>query len=138
MSSVAQNRATAIQFATTMKDHAGGADEELLTPDFIWYTPDQGQWSFQKLKAYILELRKGIMPELPTMEVVTTTAEDDRVSLELAGKCVLANGKRYDNFCHFLLWFRDGRICALKEYTDTKLAADLLWAAADPGIGKRR
>ena len=29
---------------------------------------------------------------LPTMTVLTATAEDDRVALELAGRCVLANG----------------------------------------------
>ena len=54
--------------------------------------------------------------------ILTTTAEQDRVSAEVEGHSVLVDGRAYNNQYHFLFFFRDGRIYKLKEYIDTKLA----------------
>jgi ketosteroid isomerase-like protein len=63
------------------------------------------------------------MPLLPEMTVIATTAEGDRVAIELQGKCGLTNGKRYDNVYHFMLECKDGKVRRVKEYCDTQLAA---------------
>jgi ketosteroid isomerase-like protein len=124
MSNTEKNRATAIQFVTTMKDHGGG-DERLLTEDFKWILANRTVWTIAKIKAHCERRRTEVMPELPTMTVTTSTAEGDQVALEFSGKCALANGKRYDNFYHFLMLFRNGRICSIREYVDTKLVFDV-------------
>lgn len=122
--SVEQNRATAIKFITTMKAH-NGADESLLSDDFQWFLPNQTALTAADIKAHV-KSRASIMPECPTMTVIATAAEGDRVALEVSGKCQLTNGKRYDNFYHFVILFRDGRIRTVKEYCDTRLAVEAL------------
>ena len=128
MSGIDQNRATAIQFITTMKDYGGG-DERLLTDGHKWFLANQTVCTVREVKAHVEMRRKGPMPELPTMTVIATTAEGNRVTVEAAGKCQLADGRRYDNFYHFVLLFRDGRICTMKEYCDTKLVVDIFGSA---------
>lgn len=59
-------------------------------------------------------------------DVISATAEDDRVSMELQGHCELVNGKAYDNVYHWLFHIRDGKVCRMKEYLDTKLLDELL------------
>jgi ketosteroid isomerase-like protein len=112
--------------ATGPKETAGiHGDERLLTEDFKWILANRTVWTIAKIKAHCERRRTEVMPELPTMTVTTSTAEGDQVALEFAGKCALANGKRYDNFYHFLVLFRNGRICSIREYVDTKLVFDV-------------
>lgn len=65
--------------------------------------------------------KNGLSPK-----VVNITAEDDRVALEWEGNCVLIDSKQYKNQYHFLMFFRDGKVCKMKEYLDTKLADNML------------
>ncbi len=60
--------------------------------------------------------------------VLSLTAEADRVSCEAEGTSTLVNGVAYNNQYHFLFYFRDGKVCQLKEYIDTKLADATLGA----------
>ena len=57
----------------------------------------------------------------------TVTAEGDRVAVEWEGNAVLANGKAYANQYLMLFTFRDGKICQVNEYFDTKLADEVMW-----------
>ncbi|MET0986346.1 MAG: nuclear transport factor 2 family protein [Steroidobacteraceae bacterium] len=50
------------------------------------------------------------------------TAEADRVAVEVEGYSTLVNGVPYNNQYHMLFFIRDGKICKMKEYFDTKLA----------------
>lgn len=59
-------------------------------------------------------------------EIISMTAEEDRVSVEAQGHCELVTGAAYNNQYHFLFHIRDGRIYLLKEYIDTKLTDQLL------------
>lgn len=59
-------------------------------------------------------------------EILSMTAEDDRVSCEVQGHATLINGAAYDNQYHFLFFVRGGRIFRIKEYIDTKLADAVL------------
>jgi ketosteroid isomerase-like protein len=120
--SVERNREVAIKFITSMRDH-GGLDESLITDDFEWWASyHHGVMNCAEIKAMVADLRQ--MPRLPDMIVVDTTAEGDRVAVEVAGKCVLPDGRPYDNSYHFVILFRDGRVRMVREYCDTKLAAD--------------
>ena len=111
-----------VKFLATMKDH-GGFDESLITNDFLWWSTGQGAMDKATMKSLVANMA-AIMPRMPEMTIVDTTAEGDRVAVEVTGKCQLANGKHYDNTYHFLLEFENGRIRKVKEYCDTKLASD--------------
>jgi ketosteroid isomerase-like protein len=120
--SVEKNRALAVRFLTTMRDH-GGLDESLITDDFAWWASyHHGLMNAAEIKAMVAGLTQ--MPRLPEMIVTGTVAEGDKVSVEVAGKCTLPDGRPYNNFYHFVILLRDGRICMVREYTDTKLASD--------------
>jgi ketosteroid isomerase-like protein len=61
--------------------------------------------------------------------IVSLTAEEDRVSVEVDGRSTLSNGLPYNNQYHFLFRIRDGRIIELKEYFCTKLVEEVLLPA---------
>jgi ketosteroid isomerase-like protein len=116
-----RNRDVAVKFLVEM---GNGMDESVITSDFLWWAPAMGTVTKEALAAGVAQL-KPLMPNLPEMKVVATTAEGDRVAIEMEGKCQLANGKRYDNKYHFLVEFKGDRIHRVREYCDTKLAADV-------------
>jgi ketosteroid isomerase-like protein len=119
-SSTEDNRATAIKFIKRMKI-CRGIDLDLVTEDFQWWSPGSGYFNAQQMNAVIGTL-DSIMPRMPDMTIDATTAEGDRIALEVSGKCELSNGRRYDNMYHFLILLRDGRVQLVKEYLDTKVA----------------
>jgi hypothetical protein len=57
-------------------------------------------------------------------EILSMTAEDDRVSAEAKGRSTLVNGTPYDNEYHFLFTVRDSLIVQIREYFCTKLTED--------------
>jgi ketosteroid isomerase-like protein len=63
-----------------------------------------------------------------TMTVHSSLAEGDRVALEVTSSGDLKNGRLYRQEYHFLMEFRDGRICAVREYLDTQ-HAHAVWIA---------
>jgi len=56
------------------------------------------------------------------MTVKGAIAEGDKVAVEAQSEGNLANGRLYRQDYHFLMEFRDGRICAVREYLDTQHA----------------
>ncbi len=53
-------------------------------------------------------------------------AEGDAVAMETESLGEHVSGKRYNNFYHMLVKFRDGKMTRLKEYLDTELVTDVL------------
>ena len=72
------------------------------------------------------DIFKQIMKDGIKFDLISTTAEEDRVSMEMRGHSELVNGAAYNNEYHFLFTIRDGRVCRIKEYIDTKLADQVL------------
>ena len=92
-----------------------------LTPTAGVYTKDRIARLFRRM---LDELVDGLR-----MTVVSSLAEGDRVALEVTSSGDLKNGRRYRQEYHFLMEFRDGMICAVREYLDTQHAHDV-WVAA--------
>jgi ketosteroid isomerase-like protein len=61
-----------------------------------------------------------------TLNILSMTAEDDRVSAEAQGECELLNGTLYNNRYHFLFVMRGDHIVSIKEFVDTKLVDEVL------------
>lgn len=53
--------------------------------------------------------------------IYETTAQDDRVAIEVESLHRRPNGKLYNNRYHFLMKFREGKIYHYTEYTDTEM-----------------
>jgi uncharacterized protein len=72
----------------------------------------------------------GAVPQMTKdgirFEVLSLTAEDDRVACESEGQSTLSTGVEYNNHYIHLLRFRDGKICEVREYMDTQLAETAL------------
>jgi hypothetical protein len=62
------------------------------------------------------------------MTLKSAIAEGDRVAAEVESQGDLRNGRRYRQQYHFAIEFRDGQICAVREYLDTQHAYDV-WLA---------
>lgn len=67
----------------------------------------------------LVKMKQDIQDGL-TLTPLAWTCENDRVALEMEGKgVVMATGKSYDNFYHFLIELEGGKIVKIKEYMDT-------------------
>ena len=64
------------------------------------------------------------------MTVKGTTAEGDRVALEVESRGELKNGRVYQQKYHILMVVRDGRIAAVREYLDTQHVHDVWFRQA--------
>ena len=104
--------------------NAGAYDEavSLFTNDFIWSIPESIPGGGEKSAAEFRKLLTGIMSLFdgqPQYTVVSTTAESDRVSVELLGVGDLKNGNRYRNRYHMLFFLSGTSIRRVNEYVDT-------------------
>ena len=66
------------------------------------------------------------------------TAEDDRVAFEAESDAEVVNGKHYHNLYHFLAVVRDGKIREMKEYHDTRYAAEVFGDLIPTGASAQR
>ena len=82
------------------------------------YTPD---FFMARLGTVIFPLAAGA----GQMEVLSVTAEEDRVSVEAQGHLELKDGRLYANKYHYLFKIRDGMITSMKEYLNTRHVVDL-------------
>ena len=55
-------------------------------------------------------------------------AEGDKVAAEATSHVAIQGGATYQNAYHFVFEFQDGRIARVKEYNDTKHAADTFFS----------
>ena len=130
--STEENRRTAVKFIESL-----GADEmdrSLLTEDVQWWGPRMGFVGIAEFLKIIDRFKAKFNGNL-TLKIHGVTADGDRVAVEAESFGDLKNGKTYNNTYHFLLIFRDGKICLTKEYNDTAYAASALEPWVVPGAG---
>ena len=106
----------------------------LMTEDATWLIPGKkelsptaGLYSKEKIGRLFHRMLDGLAGGL-RMTVTSLLAEGDRVAAEVTSSGDLKNGRRYRQEYHFLIEFRDGKICAVREYLDTQHAHDV-WIA---------
>lgn len=123
------NKATAVRFFHALGAGDTATMKTLMTDDCVAIMPGTaevcGTRDYAVLMAFAEALPK-ITQSGVQFEVLSVIGEADRVSCELNGRSTLINGTPYNNGYHFLVFFRDGRICMLREYLDTKLADEAL------------
>ena len=123
------NKVIALKFLNALCAGDVATLKTVVTDDVVAIMPGSAQISGTRHYPEIMAVcatfprisSNGLNPK-----VLNLTAEDDRVSLEWEGNCTLINGQQYNNHYHFLMFFRDEKVCRMKEYLDTKLADDML------------
>ena len=135
MTSTEQNKHLAIElFARfTASNIAGVLDT--MTDDATWLIPGKPDSSpvaglYDKRRiGRLFQTMLGRLKGGLTMTVDSAIAEGDKVALEARSHGELTNGNVYDQSYHFLMTFRDGKICSVKEYLDTQ-HAHAVWIGA--------
>ena len=96
----------------------------MLTDDATWWVigdPSRikvaGLKDYRKTVRMLMGLHK-LLPHGMRHKIVTTTAEDDRVAVEVEAEGKLARRSAYRNIYHFLLRIREGKVAAVREYMD--------------------
>jgi len=89
------------------------------------HTLISGTYGKEQIRAFAGQIYAAF-PSGITFEILTMTAEGDRVSVEAASKGDHISGQLYTNEYHFLFELTDGKIRRLKEYMDTERATDIL------------
>lgn len=128
--SIEHNKAVALEFIRASGAHDASALVEMLTDDLVYWVqgkphlfPYAGTKGKAEMCAYFAT--PSIFKDGLEQRIGAVTAEDDRVAVEVEVEGVAPNGKLYNNTFHYLLHFRGGKICKVKEYVDTYHAAEI-------------
>ena len=113
---------------------AGTLDKPAFTADAIWWMQGRGEMTIDLFLAMHRDLAAKLLAGESRMLIHGITAEGDRVALETECFVPLKNGQTYNNSYHFLIRFRNGQACYVKEYFDTAYAQKVLQL----GSGKKR
>jgi ketosteroid isomerase-like protein len=106
----------------------------LMTDDCTWLIPGKrermrtaGLYPRERIAKLFHVMLDGLRSGLK-MAVKSAIAEGDQVAVEVQSEGDLKNGRQYRQQYHFAMQFRDGKICAVREYLDTQHAYDV-WLA---------
>ncbi|HKD70438.1 MAG TPA: nuclear transport factor 2 family protein [Candidatus Binataceae bacterium] len=97
---------------------------DMMADDATWWAPGPGvmpKAQFKEMMGYMDKILKGPIK----MTLKRITAEDDRVAAEAESDGDVVNGKHYHNHYHFLIVIRGGKVREVKEYNDSKYAAEV-------------
>jgi ketosteroid isomerase-like protein len=101
---------------------------ETMTEDATWLIPGKpdampsaGLYTKKRIARLFQTMLSGLEGGLQ-MTVKGAIAEGDRVAVEVESLGRLTNGRIYSQQYHFLIEFRGGMICAVREYLDTQHA----------------
>ena len=126
MTTEVRNKAVAREFFErfSASDIAGAL--ALMTDDATWWipgtkalSPTAGTYSKERIGRLFHRMLAALESGL-AMTLKSSIAEGDFVAAEVESSGDLKNGRRYRQQYHILMQFRDGRICAVREYLDTQ------------------
>ena len=133
---IEQNRRVADELFSSLSigDIPGVLDT--LTDDVKWTIagrrealPTAGTYTKQKIEK-LMKAMHGQMEAPMTFTITGRVAEGTKMSIEAESVGHLTNGRTYNQSFHFLLEFRDGKICRVREYLDTQHAYNVWYAEA--------
>lgn len=121
--SIEENRAMALKFLDRLSAFDFDAMFDLLADDAVWRVagrPESFPPAGTQSKSERREVFEGFVSVLRSLrlDVVSTTAEQDRVVVEFTGYGESPSGVVYENEFLSLFRFRDGKICSVYEHCD--------------------
>jgi len=132
MSTIDQNKAIAVEFVDSLAKLDTDRFFSLFSKDAVIETIGNMAASARKDAAHVAKeigLMQQIFPEGMTLNLVTMTAEDNRVLCELQGLNTTIDGQQYNNRYVFILEFSGDKISEVREYQDTALVEAVLMPA---------
>lgn len=97
---------------------------DLLSDDFTyWSILTRQPLDKTQLRQDVEQRRRGMRI---TLELNRCINEGETVVIEVDGDCALADGTHYASPMVYIVDTRDGRIVSVREYTDTRYAAQAL------------
>jgi ketosteroid isomerase-like protein len=109
----------------------------LMTDDIVRYAPrpSLAHHVARGKDAVVSGIRTDLFqPGTLTMEVERIIAEGDLVAVQFILRGTTRTGKHFENYQHFLMECRDGKVSSEWEYLDTLYAADALGTQNDGDV----
>lgn len=115
--STTENTAVVLKYMDLVA--AGDIDAALglAADDATFWHPMSGTLGKDALREQFKQL--GALMHSFSSRVISTTAEADRVSVEVEAQAEVSNGRHYQNQYHFMFVVRAGKIQASREYVDS-------------------
>ena len=128
MNTSAENKKIVLEYLRLLS--AGNVDSlmSLLSDDFEQWVPGNMPASGTHSKAVFREMLIGAGGMFPNGLIVTPTSlisEGDLVAVEAKGGGRTRDGRTYANTYHYLFEIKNGKITKVREYMDTKHAAEI-------------
>jgi len=128
--SIEANRATALQFLEHLSDANFDAMFELMADDAIWRVagnPVTFAAAGTQTKAERRQMFDGFVSIFRSLslDIIGTTAEQDRVVVEFTAHGETHSGQTYDNEYLCLYRMRDGKIVSVYEHCDQQAVLGL-------------
>lgn len=125
-----QNKEVVLRFIESMGK--GDAETAATCIDDDTYTLAKGFGKFAGVRTHDTILAtiaafKQLMPKGMDPEILSVTAEGDKVVVEFEGHGTLINGEDYSNQYCMVFTMGDGKIKQVNEYFCTILADEKLW-----------
>lgn len=116
----------------------GDADamRDSFAPDATWSYPGDlplsGTWTGRDaiLHNFLGALGTYVDRDTIELQITSVVAEGDTVCVEWTSRCHTVGGEAYENCNMAAFVVREGRIAAVREYTDTLYAQRVLFAQA--------
>jgi ketosteroid isomerase-like protein len=152
MDTLEANKQVALTFVRAFNERDLPRIDDVLADDFVWHKAitSEGENEARPFQSHQLRGRPSPIPPMRNRQevlhmleylfagdegdpfgfrVVSITAEDDRVAVEMEGDGRNpGNGRRYRNIYFVLMRVRGGKLELYKEYQDTMHVFDV-WAA---------
>lgn len=102
---------------------------QMMTEDAVWWTngrTDLWAGAGSRTRSEIADTWRGLFSRLDgglDMAVLSMVAEGFEVAAQARARATTRTGQVYDNGYHFLVTVRDGKVAAVKDYTDLLHAA---------------
>jgi uncharacterized protein len=129
-----ESRSVILRYVAALQSGDADALRESFADDATWWLggelPVSGTWSgrAQILGDFLGRARAAFEPGSITIDVTNLLAEGEQVALEWTTRGRTAAGADYENAYAGIFIVRDGRIQAVREYTDTLHAQRVLFA----------
>jgi ketosteroid isomerase-like protein len=128
------NKRVVLEFLERQYAHRIPEAFELVADDATWWMPGNLPFSGTYTKEQIQAVFEGVLDRFvaaPEMEVLTVTAEDDRVAVEVEGRGTMRSGLDYFNTYHMLFRVRDGKITSCRNHQDLNHLREITEAEVD-------
>ena len=132
MSDIEKNKRLVVGYFAALGTRDMEALYKVIAEDAEIWVPEGTRFSGTYVPAtYVKNLDENVGPLVKKggrqeMDIISVTAEEDRVTVEAESFIDLENGRLYNNKYHLMFRIAGGRIVSLKEYLNTRHVVDVM------------